>query len=82
VTARGQLVSASLRPGHTPAARGAGAVLARLLRRVKGRCPACQMVVRGDGGCGSGRLLKRLDWRDAELGGIAYLLGLAHNPAL
>ena len=42
----GQLVSAILRPGNTPAARGAGAVLERRRRRSKGRCPACQMVVR------------------------------------
>ena len=33
-------------------------------------------------GFGIGRLLKRLERLDAELGGIAYLLGLAQNPAL
>ena len=78
----GQLVSAILRPGNTHAARGAGAVLERLLRRIKGRFPACQIVVRGDAGFGIGRLLKRLERLAAELGGIAYLLGLAQNPAL
>jgi Transposase DDE domain group 1 len=78
----GQLVSAILRPGNTHAARGAGAVLERLVRRIKRRLPACQIVVRGDAGFGIGRLLKRLERLDAELGGIAYLLGLAKNPAL
>jgi hypothetical protein len=78
----GQLVSAILRPGNIHAARGAEAVLERLRRRIKGRFPACQIVVRGDAGFGIGRLLKRLERLDAELGGIAYLLGLAQNPVL
>ena len=80
--AQGELVSAILRPGNTHAARGAGAVLDRVIRRIKARFPTAQIVVRGDAGFGICRLLEHLDRLDAELGGIAYLFGLAKNPAL
>ncbi|MBV8356307.1 MAG: transposase [Deltaproteobacteria bacterium] len=78
----GQLVSAILCPGNTCAARGAGAVLDRLIRRIKRRFPNSQIVVRGDAGFGICHLLEQLDRLNAELGGIAYLLGLAKNSAL
>ncbi len=80
--AQGELVSAILRPGNTHAARGAGGVLERVIRRIKARFPAAQIVVRGDAGFGICRLLEHLDRLDAELGGIAYLFGIAKNPAL
>ncbi len=80
--AQGELVSAILRPGNTHAARGAGTVLERVIRRIKARFPAAQIVVRGDAGFGICRLLEHLDRLDAELGGIAYLFGIAKNPAL
>lgn len=78
----GELVTAILRPGNTHAARGARGVLERVIRRIKRRCPAAQIVVRGDAGFGIGRLLEHLDRLERELGGIAYLFGLAKNPAL
>ena len=77
----GELVSAILRPGNSHAARGAGAVLERVIRRIKRRFPNSQIVVRGDAGFGICRLLEQLERLDAELGGIAYLLGLAQNSA-
>lgn len=79
---QGELVSAILRPGNTHAARGAGGVLERVIRRIKARFPTAQIVVRGDAGFGICRLLEQLDRLDAELGGIAYLFGIAKNPAL
>ena len=79
---QGQLVSAILRPGNACTARGAGAVLERLIRRIKRRFPNSQIVVRGDAGFGICRLLEQLDRLNAELGGIAYLLGLAKNSVL
>jgi Transposase DDE domain group 1 len=79
---QGELVSAILRPGNAHTARGAGAVLERVIRRIKRRFPHAQIVVRGDAGFGIGRLLEQFDRLDAELGGIAYLLGLAKNSAL
>ncbi len=78
----GQLVTAILRPGNTHAARGAGSVLERLIRRIKTRLPQAQIVVRGDAGFGIARLLEHLERLDQELGGIAYLFGIAKNPAL
>lgn len=78
----GELVSAILRPGNTHAARGAGAVLERVIRRIKARFPSAQIVVRGDAGFGIGRVLEHLDRLDRELHGIAYLLGIAKNDAL
>jgi hypothetical protein len=78
----GELVSAILRPGNTHAARGAGAVLERVIRQIKARFPAAQIVVRGDAGFGIARIIEHLERLDHELGGIAYLLGVAKNPAL
>jgi hypothetical protein len=76
------LVTAILRPGNTHAARGAGSVLERLIRRIKERFPQAQIVIRGDAGFGIARVLEHLERLDQELGGIAYLFGLAKNPAL
>lgn len=78
----GELVSAILRPGNTHAARGAGPVLERIVRRIKARFPDAQIVLRGDAGFGVGRLLEHLDRLDREIGGIAYVCGIAKNPAL
>lgn len=78
----GELVSAILRPGHTHAARGAGAVLERLIGRIKRRFPAAQIVVRGDAGFGIPRLLDQLERLDARWGGIAYLFGVGKNAVL
>jgi hypothetical protein len=78
----GELVTAILRPGNTHAARGAGPVLERLIRRIKARVPAAQIVVRGDAGFGIARVIEQLERLDRELGGIAYLFGMAKNPVL
>jgi hypothetical protein len=78
----GELVTAILRPGNTHAARGAAPVLERLIRRIKARCAAAQIVVRGDAGFGIARVIEHLERLDQELGGIAYLFGVAKNPAL
>jgi hypothetical protein len=78
----GELVSAILRPGNTHSARGAACVLERIVRRIKARFPDAQIVIRGDAGFGIGRVLEHLDRLDRELGGIAYVCGIAKNPAL
>jgi hypothetical protein len=78
----GQLVSAVLRPGNAHAARGAMGVLGRIIRRLKQRFPQVQIVVRGDSAFAVPRLLRLLDTLDQELGGIAYVLGLAQNAVL
>jgi len=78
----GQLVSAVLRPGKVHAARGAMGVLGRIIRRLKQRFPQVQIVVRGDSAFAVPRLLRRLDTLDQELGGIAYVLGVAQNAVL
>jgi DDE family transposase len=80
--ASGQLVSAVLRPGNAHAARGAMGVLGRIIRRLKQRFPQVQIVVRGDSAFAVPRLLRLLDTLDRELGGIAYVLGLAQNAVL
>jgi DDE family transposase len=79
---RGQLVSAVLRPGNAHAARGAMGVLRRLIRRLKQRFPQVQVVVRGDSAFAVPRVLRMLEELDRELGGIAYVLGLAQNAVL
>ena len=80
--ARGQLVSAVLRPGNAHAARGAMGVLRRIIRRLKQGFPHAQIVVRGDSAFAVPRVLRMLEELDRELGGIAYVFGLAQNAVL
>jgi hypothetical protein len=79
---RGQLVSAVLRPGNAHAARGAMGVLRRIIRRLRQRFPHVQIVVRGDSAFAVPRVLRMLEDLERELGGIAYVFGLAQNPVL
>jgi hypothetical protein len=79
---RGQWVSAVRRPGNAHAARGAMGVLRRILRRLKPRFPQVQIVVRGDSAFAVPRVLRMLEDLERELGGIAYVFGLAQNPVL
>jgi hypothetical protein len=78
----GQLVSAVLRPGNVHAARGAMGVLGRIIRCLKQRFPQVQIVVRGDSAFAVPRLLRMLEDLEQELGGIAYVFGLAQNAVL
>jgi hypothetical protein len=78
----GQLVSAVLRPGNAHAARGAMGVLRRIIGRLKQCFPQVQIVVRGDSAFAVPRLLGLLEELDRELGGIAYVFGLAQNAVL
>lgn len=68
---RGQLVSAVLRPGNAPAARGAMGVLRRILGCLKPRFPQGQIVGRGDSAFAVPRLLRRLEDAEREGGGLA-----------
>jgi hypothetical protein len=79
---RGQLVSAVLRPGNAHAARGAMGVLRRIIRRLKQRFPHVQIVVRGDSAFAVPRVLRMLEELGRELGGLAYIFGLAQNAVL
>ena len=79
---RGQLVSVVLRPGTAHAARGAMGVLQRIIRRLKQRFPHTQIVVRGDSAFAIPRILRMLEELNRDLGGIAYVVGLAQNAVL
>ena len=79
---RGQLVSVVLRPGNAHAARGAMGVLRRIMQRLKARFPQTQIVVRGDSAFAVPRLVRMLEELNRELGGIAYVVGLAQNAVL
>jgi hypothetical protein len=79
---RGQLVSVVLRPGTAHAARGAMGVFRRIIRRLKQRFPQTQIVVRGDSAFAVPRVLQVLEELNRELGGIAYVVGLAQNAVL
>ena len=79
---RGQLVSVGLRPGNAQAARGAMGVLRRVIQRLKQRFPQTQIVVRGDSAFAVPRLLRMLEALNQELGGIAYVVGLAQTAVL
>ena len=76
---RGQRVRVVLRPGKVPAARGARGVLRRVIYRLKPRFPQTQIVVRGDSAFAVPRLLRMREELNRELGGIAYVVGLAQN---
>jgi hypothetical protein len=79
---RGQLVSVVLRPGNVHAARGAMGVLRRVIRRLKHRFPQTQIVVRGDSAFALPRVFRMVEDLNRELGGIAYVIGLAQNAVL
>ena len=79
---RGHLVSAVLRPGNAHAARGAMGVVRRIIQRLKQRFPDVQIVVRGDSAFAVPRMLRMVEELDRELGGIAYVFGLAQNAVL
>jgi DDE family transposase len=79
---RGQLVSVVLRPGNVHAARGAMGVLRRVISRLKRRFPHTQIVVRGDSAFAVPRVLRMVEELNRELGGIAYVIGLAQNAVL
>ncbi len=78
----GRLVSFRLRAGNTHAARLARPLLERVIRKIKARFPACQVVVRADSGFCVPRILGSLEALHAELGEVDYVLGLARNPVL
>ena len=57
-------------------------MLRRILRRLKQRFPQTQIVVRGDSAFAVPRLLRMLEELNRELGGVAYVVGLAQNAVL
>jgi hypothetical protein len=72
-----QLVTAVLRPGNAHGARGAVAVLTRLVRALRARWPGVAIELRADSGFAVPALYA---WCDQE--GIAYTIGLVPNPKL
>ena len=71
------LVAAVLRPGNSPAKRGALGVLTRLCRRLRAAFPGAILRVRLDGGFASPEVL---DGLDAE--GVEYVVAMASNARL
>jgi hypothetical protein len=71
------LVAAVLRPGNSPAKRGARGVLRRLCRRLRAAFPGAILRVRLDGGFASAEVL---DFLDAE--GVEYVVAMASNRRL
>jgi hypothetical protein len=78
----GELITAILRPGNTHAGRGAARLLRRVIRAIKRRFPAAQVVVRGDAGFSLPQVMNELERLAAEFGDVDYLLGLAKNDVL
>jgi hypothetical protein len=71
------LVAAVLRPGNSPAKRGALGVLTRLCRRLRAAFPRARLRIRLDGGFASPEVL---DFLDAE--GVEYVVAMASNARL
>jgi len=71
------LVAAVLRPGNSPAKRGAIGLLTRLCRRLRVAFPRTILLVRLDGGFASPEVL---DGLDAE--GVEYVVAMASNARL
>jgi Transposase DDE domain group 1 len=78
----GRLVSVRLRPGNAGNNRYATPLLVRLVRAIKTRFPAAQVVVRADSGFCTPRLLEALEALDRVLGDVDYVIGLERNPRL
>jgi hypothetical protein len=74
---RQYLVAAVLRPGNSPATRGAIGLLRRLLTRLRAAFPRAILRVRLDGGFASPEVF---DFLDAE--GVEYLVAMASNVRL
>ena len=72
------LVTAVLRPGNAPAARGAVGLLRRLLRRIRRAFPRAAIGVRLDGGFATPQVL---DFLDSEPG-LEYTVAMAKNAVL
>jgi hypothetical protein len=71
------LVAIVLRPGNSPAKRGATGLLRTLLRRLRRAFPSAVLRVRVDGGFAGN------DWLDfLEAERVEYVVGLASNPRL
>jgi hypothetical protein len=78
----GQLISALLRPGRAHASWSAKGLICRLIRAIRARCPAADILLRGDSAFAMPPILERLEALSAELGGVYFVLGLARNPRL
>jgi hypothetical protein len=71
------LVAAVLRPGNSPAKRGARGLLSRLCRRLRAAFPGAILRVRLDGGFAGPEVL---DFLEAE--GVEYVVAMASNVRL
>jgi hypothetical protein len=71
------LVAAVLRPGNSPAKRGALGILTRLCRRLRAAFPRARLRIRLDGGFASPEVL---DFLDVE--GVEYVVAMASNARL
>lgn len=78
----GRLASVRLRPGRVPSARGATALLTRLIRAIRRRCPKTVIVVRGDAAFSQPKLMAAIEQLDKELRGVKFLFGISTNPKL
>jgi hypothetical protein len=78
----GRLVSVRLRPGNAGNNRYATPLLVRLVRAIKARFPAAQVVVRADSGFCTPRLLEALEALERALGDVDYVLGMEKNTRL
>jgi hypothetical protein len=78
----GRLVSVRLRPGNAGNYRYAAPMLERVIRALKARFPAAQVVVRGDSGFAAPRVLDLLEALAAELGAVDYVFGFERNAAV
>jgi hypothetical protein len=73
----GQLLVSYLRPSNIDGARHAWAILALLVKRLRGAWPKVRIVFRGDSGFCRWRMLR---W--CENHGVYYIIGLAKNSRL
>lgn len=78
----GRLVSVRLRPGNAGNYRYTAPMLERVIRAIKARFPAAQVVVRGDSGFAAPRVLDALEALAAELGDVDYVFGFEKNAAV
>jgi len=70
-------VGAVLRPGNSPASRGAIGLLRRLFRKLQAAFPGATLRVRLDGGFATPKLFAFL-----EAEGVEYVVAMASNPRL
>lgn len=78
----GRLVSVRLRPGNAGNHRHTIPMIERVIRKIKARFAHAQVIVRGDSGFATPRMMDMIESLHTELGDVDYVLGFEKNSVV